>query len=264
MNSFEDKVAVVTGASKGIGLAVVQGLVAHGARVAAGARSFPEELKGGAALTFISVDLATPDGPELLVDAAIEAYGGVDILVNNVGGLVGRTPRFHGFLSVSDDDWQGTLDLNLLSTVRTTRAAVPSMLERGGGVIVNVSSVMAQLPDPSVVDYSSSKAAVTNLSKALSAEFSPQGIRVNTVSPGPVETSQWTEVEGLGEQMADAFDTDIRGAMDAVASGLGGIKLGRFGKADEIADLVLFLASDGSRWMTGSDVVIDGGLVKTV
>lgn len=96
MSSFEDKVAVVTGASKGIGLAVVRGLVADGARVVAGARSFPRELEpeGGAALTVVSVDLATPDGPRLLVDAAIEAYGGVDILVNNLGGLVGRTPRF--------------------------------------------------------------------------------------------------------------------------------------------------------------------------
>lgn len=264
--SFDGKVAVVTGASKGIGLAVAQGLAAGGARVVAGARSFTRELANlerSADVTSVAVDLTAPRGPQLLVDAALE-LGGVDILINNLGGLVGRTPRFAGFLSVSDDDWYGTLELNLLSTVRAVRAVVPSMLERGGGVIVNVSSVMALLPDPSVVDYAASKAAVTNLSKGLSAEFAPQGIRVNTVSPGPVATSQWSDAGGLGDQMAAALGTDICGAMNTVAEGLGGIKLGRFGTPEDIANLVLFLASDSASWMTGANVVIDGGLVRTL
>lgn len=156
------------------------------------------------------------------------------------------------------------MELNLLSAVRATRAALPVMLQRGGGSIVNVSSVNALLPDPSVVDYAAAKAAMTNLSKSLSAEFAPQGIRVNTVSPGPVRTPLWTGPGGLAEQLAGAMGTDIDGAMQAMAEGLGGIKLGRFGTAEEIAHLVVFLASPAAAWMTGSDVVIDGGLVKTL
>jgi len=261
------KVAVVTGAGKGIGAAVTRLLLESGARVVAGSRKAVTDLAGLAAgdtLAAVDVDLSTTDGPTLLVETATERFGGVDILVNNMGGLAGGGPRFGGFLSVTDADWSSSVELNLLSAVRATRAAVPVMLGRGGGAIVNVSSVNAVLPDPSVVDYAATKAALTNLGKALSAEFAPQGIRVNTVSPGPVRTPLWTAPGGLGEQLGSAMGTDLDGAMRAMADGLGGIKLGRFGTADEIAHLVVFLAGPGATWMTGSDVVIDGGLVKTL
>lgn len=233
----------------------------------AGSRHATTDLSGLAAhdvLAVVDVDLSTPDGPADLVGTATDRFGGLDVLVNNVGGLAGGGPRFGGFLSVTDSDWSSSIELNLLSAIRAVRAAVPALLARGGGAIVNVSSVNAFLPDPSVVDYAASKAALTNLGKSLSAEFGPQGIRVNTVSPGPVRTPLWTAPGGLGEQLGGAMGTDLDGAMQTMADGLGGIKLGRFGTAEEIAHLVLFLASPAAAWMTGSDVVIDGGLVKTL
>ncbi len=265
--NFTGKVAVVTGGGKGIGAAVARQLLEAGARVVVGSRKASTDLAGLApadVLSPVDVDLSTAEGPAELVAAATERFGGLDVLVNNMGGLAGGGPRFGGFLSVSDAHWVGSMELNLLSAVRATRAALPVMLQRGGGSIVNVSSVNALLPDPSVVDYAAAKAAMTNLSKSLSAEFAPQGIRVNTVSPGPVRTPLWTGPGGLAEQLAGAMGTDIDGAMQAMAEGLGGIKLGRFGTAEEIAHLVVFLASPAAAWMTGSDVVIDGGLVKTL
>ena len=264
---FTGSVAVVTGAGKGIGAAVTRELLDAGARVVAGSRHCSTDLAGLASdETFVAVDvdLSTPDGPAQLVAAATERFGGLDVLINNMGGLAGGGPRFGGFMSVTDSDWSLSLELNLLSAIRAARAAVPALLARGGGAIVNVSSVNAFLPDPSVVDYAASKAALTNLGKSLSAEFAPQGIRVNTVSPGPVRTPLWTAPGGLGDQLGGAMGTDHDGAMKAMAEGLGGIKLGRFGTAEEIAHLVLFRASPASAWMTGSDVVIDGGLVKTL
>jgi NAD(P)-dependent dehydrogenase (short-subunit alcohol dehydrogenase family) len=261
------KIAVVTGAGKGIGAAVTRELLDAGARVVAGSRKASNDLAGLApdqVLATLDVDLSDAEGPGRLVAVATERFGGLDVLVNNMGGLAGGGPRFGGFLSVSDADWLTSVELNLLSAVRATRAAVPVMLERGGGAIVNVGSINATLPDPSVVDYSATKAALTNLGKSLSAEFAPQGIRVNTVSPGPVRTPFWTAPGGIGEQLATAIGTDLDGAMRAMADGLGGIKLGRFGTAEEIAHLVVFLASPAAAWITGSDVVIDGGLTKTL
>ncbi|MEV4813714.1 oxidoreductase [Micromonospora avicenniae] len=262
-----EKVVVVTGAGKGIGAAVTRELLDAGARVVAGSRSASIDLAGLASdkvLATVDVDLSTAEGPGRLVATAVERFGGLDVLVNNMGGLTNGGPWFGGFLSVSDDDWLRSVELNLLSAVRATRAAVPAILGRGGGAIVNVGSVNASLPDPSVLDYSATKAALTNLSKSLSAEFAPQGIRVNTVSPGPVETPLWTAPGGLGEQLSTAMGTDMQGAMQAMADGLGGIKLGRFGTAEEVARLVVFLASPAASYITGSDIVIDGGLIKTL
>ena len=152
------KTAVVTGASKGIGLAVVQGLVAEGAHVVAGARSLSVELGAlvdSGTVEFLAVDLSTPDGP-----AALVQYGsggrGIDILVNNVGAV---SPRPDGVTSVTDAEWERTVNLTLMAAVRTIRAAVPELARRGGGSIVTISSVNASLPDPLVVDYSAAKAA---------------------------------------------------------------------------------------------------------
>ncbi|MFD0785398.1 oxidoreductase [Micromonospora azadirachtae] len=261
------KVAVVTGAGKGIGAAVTRELLDSGARVVAGSRNAGTDLSGLASdevLAAVDVDLSTAEGPGRLVATAVERFGGLDVLVNNMGAISGGRPKLGGFMSVSDAEWLNSFELNLLSAVRATRAALPTLLERGGGAIVNVGSVNAILPDPSVVDYSATKAALTNLGKSLSAEFAPQGIRVNTVSPGPVVTPFWTAPGALGEQLATAMGTDLDGAMRAMAEGLGGIKLGRFGTPEEIARLVVFLASPAASWMTGSDIVIDGGLIRTL
>jgi len=153
------KAAVVTGAGKGIGLAITQGLVAEGALGAAGARHITTELAELAVdgrVHPVTVDLATPDCPAELLQAAASALGGLDILINNVGAV---RPRTGGFLSITDDDWISALTINFLAAVRTTRAALPFLLHRGTGTIVTVASVNSWLPDPLVIDYSAAKAA---------------------------------------------------------------------------------------------------------
>src|SRR5205814_7945745 len=144
-------------------------------------------------------DLSTPDGPARLVEAAVAAYGGLDILVNNLGAV---RPRTGGFLSVTEDDWLSTLTITFLAAVRTTRAALPHLLDRGNGVIVTINSVNARLPDPLVIDYGAAKAALANFSKSLSKEVASRGVRVTTVSPGPVSTGLWLGTDGVAATVA--------------------------------------------------------------
>ncbi|WP_194918874.1 oxidoreductase [Catenulispora rubra] len=255
------KTAIVTGASRGIGLAVTRALVAEGARVVAGAREITPELKAlaaGGEVLAVEADLAAPDGPALLVAAAVRAHGGLDILVNNVGAV---HPRTDGFLAVTDEDWDATLAVNFLAAVRTTRAALPHLLERRAGAVVTVSSVNAFLPDPLVIDYSAAKAALSNFCKSLSKQVGPRGIRVNTVSPGPVSTGLWLADDGVAAKVAQATGATAR---DVAAQAAGDAPTGRFTHPEEVADLVLFLASDRAANITGSDFVIDGGLVSTL
>lgn len=255
------KVAVVTGASKGIGLAVTTALLAEGATVVAGARTVDgalAELAVGRRLHLVPVDLADPAGPDRLVAEAVALHGGLDVLVNNVGAV---RPRPDGFLSVTDDDWAATFAVNFLAAVRTTRAAVPHLLARGGGTIVTTCSVNAVLPDPLVIDYSAAKAALASFSKALSKELGPAGIRVNTVSPGPVSTALWLGEGGVAQTLAasgagDADAVQQQAAQDAVT--------GRFTAAEEVADLIVLLASSRAGNVTGADFTIDGGLVTTL
>jgi NAD(P)-dependent dehydrogenase (short-subunit alcohol dehydrogenase family) len=255
------KIAIVTGASKGIGLAITQALASEGVSVAAGARHLtPElsELAQRAEVRPVLVDLTTPDGPARLVDEAVRAFGRLDILVNNVGAV---RPRTGGFLSVTDDDWTATLTVNFLAAVRTTRAALPHLLDRGAGSIVTINSVNASLPDPLVIDYSAAKGALANFSKALSKEVGPRGIRVNTVSPGPVSTELWLGADGVAATVARATG----GEPDTVAKLAAGDSVtGRFTRPQEVADLVLLLASDRTANVTGADFAIDGGLISTL
>jgi NAD(P)-dependent dehydrogenase (short-subunit alcohol dehydrogenase family) len=254
------KVAVVTGASKGIGLAITQALVEEGVHVVAGARKATAELKALAEagqVEVVEVDLSTATGPTLLVEAAV-GRGRLDILVNNVGAV---TPRLTGFLDVTDEEWLNSLTLNLMAAVRTTRAVLPTMLAAGHGNIVTVSSVNAFLPNPSIIDYCASKAALTNYCKALSKEVGPRGVRVNTVSPGPVETALWLGNDGVAVTVAQHSGT----TPDAVAQQAATESVtGRFTRPQEVADLVLLLASDRASNITGSDFVIDGGLITTL
>jgi NAD(P)-dependent dehydrogenase (short-subunit alcohol dehydrogenase family) len=255
------KVAVVTGASKGIGLATTRVLLGEGARVVAGARTATGELSrlaGDDALRSVGVDLSTPDGPAQLVEVAIEAFGRLDILVNNVGAV---TPRTGGFLSVTDDDWASALNLNLLAAVRTTRAALPHLLDAGSAAIVSIASVNATLPDPLVIDYSAAKSALLNFSKSLSKEVGRRGVRVNTISPGPVSTGLWLGTDGVAVAIAKHHG----GEPDAVARAAAADSVtSRFTRPEEVADLVLYLASDRAENVTGADFVIDGGLITTL
>jgi NAD(P)-dependent dehydrogenase (short-subunit alcohol dehydrogenase family) len=255
------KVAVVTGASKGIGLAVTRALAGEGVSVVAGAREVTGDLAQFAsalAVRPVPVDLTTEDGPSRLVAEALSSYGGLDIVVNNVGAV---HPRLGGFLSVTDEDWASTLAINFMAAVRTTRAALPLLLDRGAGVIVTICSVNSFLPDPLVIDYGVAKAALANFSKALSKEVGPRGIRVNTVSPGPVATDLWLGHEGVAATIARGGNGDPRAVAKQAA---GDSVTGRFTTPQEIADLVLLLTSDRAGNVTGADFVIDGGLTTTL
>ena len=175
----------MTGASKGIGLAITRAFVDAGAYVVAGSRTRGTELEGlehAGRVTFVPADLATPQGARDLAAAAADR-GGIDVLIINAGAL---TVHPDGFASMTDEDWQASWNLNVLGTVRSTRAALPQMYRRGGGSIVIVGSMRAYYPDPGYYDYCATKAAVTNIAKALSKELGPKNIRVNSVSPGPV------------------------------------------------------------------------------
>jgi NAD(P)-dependent dehydrogenase (short-subunit alcohol dehydrogenase family) len=254
------KRAVVTGASKGIGLAITRALADEGATVVAGARHTSPELdrltEDGRVRT-VNIDLATESGPSELVSAALE-LGPLDILVNNVGGV---TPRLEGFTAITDEQWLASLNLTFMAAVRTTRAALPSMLAAGRGAIVTVCSVNAFLPDPAVIDYCAAKAALANFSKALSKEVGPGGVRVNTVSPGPVSTDLWLGESGVAATVSGSAGVDraavVREQEQQAATG-------RFTTPDEVADLVLLLASERAGNATGSDFVIDGGLISTL
>ena len=254
------KIAVVTGASKGIGLAITKALVEAGAHVVAGARTRGGQLAAlgeTGQVSFVSVDLSQPDAADELVGAAAH-HGGIDILVNNVGVAAVR-PR--GFVSISDDEWQASWDLNVMGIVRPTRAALPEIERRGGGSIVIVGSVNAYFPDPAIYDYCATKAAVTNFAKALSKELGPKDIRVNSVSPGPVLTGLWTEQGGV----ADGFGAASGQTADEVRAMIqSSTPTGRFTTPEQVADLVVFLASDRAGNTTGSDYRIDGGFVTTL
>jgi NAD(P)-dependent dehydrogenase (short-subunit alcohol dehydrogenase family) len=255
-----DKVAVVTGASKGIGLAVTRALVDEGAHVVAGARN-TESLDELDRVTAVPVDLAAPDGPGLLVQRALDEHGHVDVLVNNVGAV---RLRLEGFLGTSDDQFEWAMQMNFFTALRATRAVLSPMLERGGGAIVNVASVNAFFqPDAGTIDYGAAKAALVNLSKSVAQEFGPRGVRVNCVSPGPVSTDLWLGEHGVAATVAQATGVDADAARETVIAGIGGFATGRFTTPEEVATLITLLASERTANVTGANYVIDGGLIKT-
>lgn len=256
----EPRVVVVSGGTKGIGLAIVRRLRAQGSAVVTASRGGATDLPADDDLTVVAADLATAVGVRRLAEAALDRYGRVDALVNNVGVFTPRT----SFLDVTDDEWQYSYEVNLLSAVRLSRDVLPGMLEAGRGAIVTVSSVNARLPLPFVVEYSAMKAAVTNLTKALSEEFAPRGVRVNSVAPGPVRTPSWTADGGIAAAMAAQSGVSREQILERDVPTSMAISLGRMGEPDDVASVVLFLLSDEASWMSGSDVVIDGGMVKTV
>ncbi len=252
-----DKIAVVTGANKGIGLAITKALVAEGAQVVAGSRS-TDNLDGLDRVAAVAVDLLAEDGPALLVQKAIDEHGRLDVLVNNVGAV---RIRLDGFLATSDEEFDWALKMNFFTGLRATRAALGPMLEQGSGSIVNIASVNSFFqPDAATIDYGAAKAAVVNLSKSLSQEFGPKGIRVNCVSPGQVSTDLWLGEHGVAATIADATGVDA----DTIrATAAAGIATGRFSTPEEVATLVTMLASDRTANVTGVNYVLDGGLIKT-
>ena len=255
------KVAVVTGASKGIGLAVTRTLAEEGALVVAGART-TDTLEALDGVTAVSVDLASPDGPARLVQGALDEHARLDVLVNNVGAV---RLRLDGFLATPDAEFEWAMQLNFFSALRAVRAAIPAMIEQGGGAIVNVASVNAFFqPDAATIDYGAAKAALLNLSKSLAQEFGSSGIHVNCISPGPVSSDLWLGDHGVAATVAAATGVDQDTARETVIAGIGGFATGRFTSPEEVATLVAVLASGRTANVTGANYVIDGGLIKTI
>lgn len=246
------KVAVVTGASRGIGRAVVDELLTEGVLVVAGARDVTS-LRGVADLCAVTVDLATPEGPGLLLDAAVSAHGGVDFVVNNLGDL---RLHFGGFTSITDEDWMWAFQVNFMSTVRTIRAAIPHLIERHG-VIVNIASLNGRSPAPGAPEYSAMKAAQLNLTRSLALELAPSGVRVNAVSPGPVLTDMQIGKGRIAEQVAAVTG----GSVDQYVTGVNqSSPLGRFANPDEIASAVVLLLSERLGYVTGAEIAVDGAV----
>lgn len=252
------KTMLVTGASRGIGLAVARAATAEGAHVAGVARTITTDLSSGGVVP-VAADLASTDGPGEVVQRVVAEFGGLDVLVNNVGAF---DARLDGFAAISDAQWQRTFEVNFFSAVRTIRAALPSLTERRGSII-NISSIRGRFPQPATIDYGAAKAAMTNFSKALAEELGPTGVRVNAVSPGPTRTPAWEGEHGIGATLAAAHGTTVREFLAGFPS-KAGLNTGRLTEPDEVAAVVLLLASGQARNINGADYIIDGGQSKTV
>ncbi|RII13842.1 3-oxoacyl-[acyl-carrier-protein] reductase FabG [Streptomyces sp. YIM 130001] len=248
IQELKGKRALVTGGSRGIGAAVVRRLLDAGAEVLTTARSAATTVPEGA--EFVTADVSTRAGAEEVAAAVQDRFGGVDIVVHNVGGA-----RPHeSAAAIPDEEWRDALDLNFLASVRLDSLLVPGMRERGSGAIVHVSSAAVLTPVGQFLHYVAAKAALETYSRGQSLELAPHGIRVNTVTPGRVATpggattrEQWAEVSArAGEAPAQTNAADTP-------------PLGREGQPDDIAHAVLFLVSGGAGWLTGSNLVVDGG-----
>jgi NAD(P)-dependent dehydrogenase (short-subunit alcohol dehydrogenase family) len=232
-HELDGKRILVTGGTAGIGEAIVKRLISAGATVMTTARSVPPKLQTPD--LFIQADVSTASGAAKIVKETLDRLGGVDGLVNVVGGS--SSPP-GGVLALSDEDWQQDLNTNLFSAVRLDRGLLPSMVEQRSGVIIHISSVQRNMPLKATLAYAAAKAALTTYSKGLANEVAPYGIRVNSVAPGMIETAG---ASGLIDQLASSAGTDRDTARQGLMDALGGIPLGRPGRPEEVAELVAFL-----------------------
>jgi 3-oxoacyl-[acyl-carrier protein] reductase len=242
------KACLVTGSTAGIGLETARALVAEGARVATNGRSGAPGI--GESL-HVQADLSRPEAPAQVVEATVQALGGVDVLVNNVGFAV--QARFE---EVPDEEWESMWQLNVLSYVRAIRAALPHLRE-SRGTIVNVSSTAGKRPSGGMPHYSVTKAAVLSLSRLVADLYARDGIRCNAVAPGPTATEAWLGDGGLADQQG--------GDRDEVLAKVGtGRPLGRLAQPEEIAAVIVFLASERASYVTGAAWSADGGTVPII
>ena len=242
---LQDKVCVVTGSTGGIGLAVARQLREEGATVVTSGRR-----SEGIGDLHVVADLTRAGAAEALIDAAVAAFGRVDCLVNNVGGTDIRKLE-----ELSDADWQASFQLNLMSAIRATQAALPGMRKRGG-TIVNVSSTAAKRPSTSMPDYSVMKAALLSFSRLVADLYAKDGVRCNAVTPGPTATEAWLGDGGLADQQGDRDEV--------LAKVAAGRPLGRLAQPEEIAAVIVFLCSPKASYVTGAAWSADGGTVPII
>jgi NAD(P)-dependent dehydrogenase (short-subunit alcohol dehydrogenase family) len=256
-NELSGKVALVTGGTKGAGKAIAERLAKAGAKIIVTARNESAELNKD--FTFIAADLSTPSGTTKVIDGIEGLFGGIDILINNIGGS--ETPG-GGFDALTEEHWMQTIQSNLLAPVRLDKGLLPYMLTKKAGVIVHICSIQATMPlFESTLPYAAAKAGLKNYSKGLSNEVSPKGVRVLTVSPGFIQTTAADRmVKRLAESNNSPFDEALQGLMDA----LGGIPFGRPAKPEEVAEFVGFLVSPRAAYLTGTEYIIDGGTIPTI
>ncbi len=250
---LQDRVAIITGASYGIGRAIAEILSTEGAKVAICARN-QEQLDQaaqalGSDVLAVQADMTQLADIEKLFAQTLERYGRIDILVNNAGGT-----HLSQLLDLPDEAWQENIDVNLFSVLRCSRLALPHMRQQHWGRIINISSIFGKQPGGGMIDYNATKAAVISLTKTLADELAKDNVLVNVVCPGPVRTLLWENAA----KMINPEDPD--GMIEGFAEA--NIPLGRFGRPEEIASLVTFLASERASFITGSAYDIDGGMVK--
>jgi NAD(P)-dependent dehydrogenase (short-subunit alcohol dehydrogenase family) len=245
-DEFNGRRVLVTGGSRGIGAAIAQRFLDGGARVVTSARSATDDTPKGS--DFIAGDVSSEAGARQLVEQAVAALGGLDVVVNAAGA---SRVYMGGPATIPDHEWQDSIDINFLSAVRVTNAALPALQESGAGaVIVNISTGVAKRPaQPPLLHYAAAKAALNAYSKGLAGALAPAGIRVNVVSPGMVETPGGTEIV---QTIADAMGAPL----EAIART---VPLGHFGDPRDIAEAVAFLASNRGQWITGADLDVSGG-----
>jgi len=245
---LRDRICLVTGSTGGIGLETARLLLAEGAKVVTCGRS---STPGIGEAMHVAADLGEAGEPERTVAEAVAALGGLDVLVNNVG--VARQARFE---EVPDEEWDEYWRLNVMSYVRTIRAALPH-LRQGGGAIVNVSSTAGKRPSTGMPHYSVTKAAVLSLSRLVADLYAKDGIRCNAVTPGPTATQAWLGEGGLADQQGGDRDEILR----KVGAGR---PLGRLARPEEIAAVIVFLCSDRAAYVTGAAWSADGGTVPII
>ena len=254
---FTGKRVLVTGGTKGIGAAMVRRFLLGGAKVALTARSPAASLPDAA--LFVQADVGTAEGVAAVAERIRGEWGGLDILVDNVGAS-DTLPG--GFEALPDEYWERMINVNLMSAIRLDRALIPAMVERKSGVVIHIGTVWHRLPQSnSYLAYSTVKGALSSYSKGLAKAVAPDGVRVNMVSPGFIETEAATTLMG---QVAAAQNISLEEARQAIIAMGGGIPLGRTGKPEEIAELVAFLASERGAFASGVDYFLDGGAFPAV